>query len=187
MLEFVDETEALQGNIEGMKNLSDSLATFNESFASWLYILNMNALTTDWPQTPTDASYHFANRRMQEDTLNALEAVKLAAFTNPKPREADQPGDRTSITDPETTFAANSTNNASGQASGKSGTTTKVKKAAKPKLTAKQKKERSIAIEKIISCLPLEFRGNDPVCSLISSPFLSTLNPPSFIRICVVI
>jgi DASH complex subunit DAM1 len=50
MSEFVDETEALQGNIEGMKNLSDSLATFNESFASWLYTMNMNALTIDWPQ-----------------------------------------------------------------------------------------------------------------------------------------
>lgn len=50
MSEFVDETEALQANIEGMKNLSDSLAKFNESFASWLYIMNMNALTIDWPQ-----------------------------------------------------------------------------------------------------------------------------------------
>lgn len=50
MSEFVDETETLQANVEGMKNLSDSLATFNESFASWLYIMNMNALTTDWPQ-----------------------------------------------------------------------------------------------------------------------------------------
>jgi DASH complex subunit DAM1 len=50
MSEFLDETEALQTNIEGMKHLSDSLATFNESFASWLYIMNMNALTTDWPQ-----------------------------------------------------------------------------------------------------------------------------------------
>lgn len=50
MSEFVDETEALQANVEGLKNLSESLATFNESFASWLYIMNMNALTTDWPQ-----------------------------------------------------------------------------------------------------------------------------------------
>ena len=50
MSEFVDETEALTVNMEGIKALSDSLATFNESFASWLYIMNMNALTTDWPQ-----------------------------------------------------------------------------------------------------------------------------------------
>lgn len=50
MAELADETEVLQANVEGMKQLSDSLATFNESFASWLYIMNMNALTTDWPQ-----------------------------------------------------------------------------------------------------------------------------------------
>ena len=50
MSEFVDETEALQTNMEGMKNLSEALGTFNEFFASWLYVMNMNALTTDWPQ-----------------------------------------------------------------------------------------------------------------------------------------
>lgn len=81
MSEFVDETEALQMNVEGMKKLSDSLAMFNESFASWLYIMNMNALTTDWPQVrardndaysmniillskaPTDASFLLAKQR----------------------------------------------------------------------------------------------------------------------------
>lgn len=50
MSEFVDETDTLLANVEGMRHLSESLATFNESFASWLYIMNMNALTTDWPQ-----------------------------------------------------------------------------------------------------------------------------------------
>jgi DASH complex subunit DAM1 len=29
-------------------------------------------------------------------------------------------------------------------------------------LTAKEKKERSIEIERIVACLPLEFRGSDP-------------------------
>ena len=48
--ELADEAEALQVNVEGLKRLSDSLETFNESFASWLYVMNMNALTTDWPQ-----------------------------------------------------------------------------------------------------------------------------------------
>lgn len=50
MSEFTDEIDTLQGNVEGMKRLSDSLATFNESFASWLYIMDMNSLTMDWPQ-----------------------------------------------------------------------------------------------------------------------------------------
>jgi DASH complex subunit DAM1 len=48
--ELADEAEVLQVNIEGLKRLSHSLETFNESFASWLYVMNMNALTTDWPQ-----------------------------------------------------------------------------------------------------------------------------------------
>lgn len=37
-----------------------------------------------------------------------------------------------------------------------------MKKKGKPKLTAKEKKERSFMIDKVISVLPLEFRGNDP-------------------------
>lgn len=58
MAEFVDEAEALSANVQGMKNLSDSLAMFNESFASWLYVMNMNALTTDWPQVSSSACFH---------------------------------------------------------------------------------------------------------------------------------
>lgn len=50
MSEFIDEIDTLQTNIEGLKHLSDTLAIFNESFASWLYVMNMNALTVDFPQ-----------------------------------------------------------------------------------------------------------------------------------------
>ncbi len=50
MVEFIEETEALQANMENLKHLSDSLASFNDSFAMWLYLMDMNALTTDWPQ-----------------------------------------------------------------------------------------------------------------------------------------
>jgi DASH complex subunit DAM1 len=50
MSELLDETEALQANVEGMKDLGDALARFNEGFASWLYVMRMNALTVDWIQ-----------------------------------------------------------------------------------------------------------------------------------------
>lgn len=71
LAEFVDETEALQTNVEGLANLSESLATFNESFASWLYIMNMNALTTDWPQvhhplSSNDSLNDGTNRRLHQ-------------------------------------------------------------------------------------------------------------------------
>lgn len=50
MSELVDEAEALQANVDNLRRLSDSLRSFNESFASWLYVMDMNALTTDWLQ-----------------------------------------------------------------------------------------------------------------------------------------
>lgn len=61
--ELIDEAEALQTNVVGLRNLGDALSTFNESFASWLYAMNMNALTTDWTQAPTAASFTLAARR----------------------------------------------------------------------------------------------------------------------------
>ncbi|TFK34516.1 hypothetical protein BDQ12DRAFT_613537 [Crucibulum laeve] len=167
MSEFVDETEALQANIEGMKHLSDSLATFNESFASWLYIMNMNALTTDWPQAPSDASFVLAQKRAERDAQAAMEALRLQAEAEAT-RQAEAAAtaalaDKTAMTDAteaDMTYANTTTTTASAQSSTKTGIPKK--KGVKPKLTAKEKKERSIQIERIISCLPLEFRGSDP-------------------------
>lgn len=64
--ELLDEVETLQGNVDGLRNLGDALGVFNESFASWLYVLDMNALTTDWRQAPTGASFELAARRAGE-------------------------------------------------------------------------------------------------------------------------
>ena len=50
MAELADEAEALHANVNGLHALSQSLESFNESFASYLYVMEMNALTTDWPQ-----------------------------------------------------------------------------------------------------------------------------------------
>ncbi|KAI0357017.1 hypothetical protein OH77DRAFT_191124 [Trametes cingulata] len=108
LAELIDEAEALQTNVEGLKGLSDALGTFNESFASWLYVMNMNALTTDWPQAPTEGSFMLAARRAEEDARAALEAIRA------------------------------------------------------PKLSAKEKRERGLEMERLLSALPLEFRGNDP-------------------------
>ena len=72
--ELVDETEALQANVDGLGKLGESLRVFNESFASWLYVMNMNALTTDWPQVCTyyDSCFQsikFASRLLQTRRL----------------------------------------------------------------------------------------------------------------------
>ncbi|KAF6744695.1 hypothetical protein DFP72DRAFT_825215 [Ephemerocybe angulata] len=166
MTEFLDEAEALQTNMEGMKHLSDSLATFNESFASWLYVMNMNALTTDWMQTPLPESFELAKKRAEESAIAAAEAMKHAREAEEQARRARHLADQsafTEMTEPDTTYMGNTTTATGASAgSGKSGSIPKKKVGAKPKMTAKEKKERSMEIDRIVSCLPLEFRGSDP-------------------------
>ena len=76
----------------------------------------------------------------EQDALTAMEALKARAASRD-----DAAGDKTTMTeatDTETTYAGITTTNVSGH-SGKSGMGTK-KKNAKPKLSAKEKKERSV-------------------------------------------
>lgn len=170
MSELVDEAEALQANMDGLGKLSDSLKTFNDSFASLLYVMDMNALTIDWPQAPTDVSFRLARRRAEEDARAAAaeaEAALKAAQeilpppSLPPPQEADL--DKTTYTEnPEYETTIASAVNVTCTSTGVAKQPTKTRRKAKPKLSAKEKKERSMTIEKLISCLPLDFRGRDP-------------------------
>ena len=61
LAELADEAEALRANVDGLRALSASLDTFNESFASWLYVMDMNALTVEWPEVRAPNSIHRAS------------------------------------------------------------------------------------------------------------------------------
>ncbi|KAG2119209.1 DASH complex subunit Dam1-domain-containing protein [Suillus clintonianus] len=161
MAELVDEVEALQANVDGLRKLSNSLKTFNESFASWLYVMDMNALTVDWPQAPTDASFQLAKRRAEENARLAEQAALKAASAVPPDLEADK---TTFSENPEfeTTYTTNATTRNASTNIAKTTSTGIPKKKAKIKLTPKEKKERSLSLEKIVMSLPLEFRGSDP-------------------------
>ncbi|KAF8137624.1 hypothetical protein EV363DRAFT_1428489 [Boletus edulis] len=154
MAELVDEAEALHANLANLGRLSTALRSFNESFASWLYVMDMNALTTDWLQAPTDASFQLARKRAEQDAIAAAEAAKAhptasSAYVDKTTYNETADYDTTAIT--------------STSANTKSALPKPVpKKKGKPKLTAKEKKERMLEIEKIIMSLPLEFRGSDP-------------------------
>ncbi|KAH8827414.1 DASH complex subunit Dam1-domain-containing protein [Flagelloscypha sp. PMI_526] len=157
MSEFADETEVLAANLEGLTHLRHTLAVFNESFASWLYVMNMNALTVDWPQAPTEASFICAKKRAERDAMAALNALNAQTRASEQAATAAD-RDKTTITEGETTFTAQNTTGPSSASAVKK----VVKKGGKAKLTAKEKKERSIILEKVISTMPLEFRGSDP-------------------------
>ncbi|KAH9993294.1 DASH complex subunit Dam1-domain-containing protein [Russula compacta] len=158
LAELADEAEALRTNIDGLRTLSASLDTFNEAFASWLYVMNMNALTVEWPEAPTEASFVLAKRRAEEDARAALSAAAQAQAQvhTLATAKSDETTNTTALVDA-TTFADGSLAPESSKSA-----VPKVKKKGKPKLTPKEKKERSMAIEKVISSLPLEFRGSDP-------------------------
>lgn len=65
-------------------------------------------------------------------------------------------------TENESTYNANATTATTSTTSAPPKGILKKKPAGKPKLTTKEKKERALAIERIVMNLPLEFRGNDP-------------------------
>jgi hypothetical protein len=86
MTELVDEVETLQSNVEGLRNLSESLKTFNESFASWLYVMDMNALTVDWPQVNSfryDQVHHpisVCSIRLQQTRHSSWQSAEQVRF-----------------------------------------------------------------------------------------------------------
>ncbi|OSD03748.1 hypothetical protein PYCCODRAFT_1434136 [Trametes coccinea BRFM310] len=171
LAELIDEAEALQTNVEGLRSLGDALGAFNESFASWLYVMNMNALTTDWPQAPTQASFMLAARRAEEDARAALEAMRAAeaaARRPPTPPEPTRTLERSdlatgdSVTESTFTAAPSASAAASGPAPGAKPGVVKKKVVGKPKMSAREKRERALEVERLLSALPLEFRGNDP-------------------------
>ncbi|KAH9929017.1 uncharacterized protein BXZ73DRAFT_90475 [Epithele typhae] len=109
LAELIDEAETLQTNVEGLRALE---------IRYLLYVMNMHALTTDFPQAPSDASFALASRRAD-------------ATMSTQPASGDRPK---SI----------------------------LKNKGPRKLTAKEKRERGLELEKILAALPLEFRGDDP-------------------------
>jgi len=157
LAELADEADALRANVDGLRALSASLDTFNEAFASWMYVMSMNALTVDWPEAPTDASFVLAKQRAEEDALAAAAQVQARAQAHTLATATlDETTNATALVD-SATFADGSLAPESSRSA-----VAKVKKKGKPKLTPKEKKERSMAIDKVISSLPLEFRGSDP-------------------------
>lgn len=203
MAELADETETLHTNLAALHSLSDSLHIFNESFAAYLYAMEMNALTTDWPQAPTDASYELAKRRIEEDARAAQAALQAAA-------KAAAEAERQAALEAEESRAALAAGNdtlasTSGPFTSKSkapigilkNTATsstnpqKKKVVSKAKMSAKERRERSLQIDKVVSNLPLEYRGQDPTLrrnvesvieTLMDNPqgleILSFLKPP---------
>ena len=49
-MDLSDEAASLASNVQAMNRLHDSLGTFNEAFAGYLYALRMNAFCVEWTE-----------------------------------------------------------------------------------------------------------------------------------------
>ncbi|KDQ19068.1 hypothetical protein BOTBODRAFT_28563 [Botryobasidium botryosum FD-172 SS1] len=174
MVELADEAATLHSNIERLNALSDALDTFNESFASYLYAMRMNAFCVEWHQAPGNESFVKAAR----DAERAAEAAKAALAATPQPsyeatftQSESQQQDQTYMSAnvggsgaADMTYATVSARDDDIQPAqrGAAPQKGKGKAPAKKGLTAKEKKERGLKIARVIDALPLEFRGSDP-------------------------
>ena len=102
----------------------------------------------------------------EEDAIAAMEALKAAELAQAQ-QESSSAAEKTSYgseTGADNTYGdnLNTTTATISTASAPPKGILKKKTTGKPKLSNKEKKERAIAIERVVNSLPLEFRGNDP-------------------------
>ncbi|WFC95782.1 DASH complex subunit dam1 [Malassezia brasiliensis] len=62
---LTEETAALQNNLTQLAEIDTALRTFNESFATFLYGIKMNAFCVEWPEAPSNENLARAQRRAQ--------------------------------------------------------------------------------------------------------------------------
>ncbi|GAO49422.1 hypothetical protein SAICODRAFT_28367 [Saitoella complicata NRRL Y-17804] len=80
--EVSDALSDLHINLEQLQGMHESLAKFSESFASFLYGLNMNAFCVDFPEAPVPESF---KRAEQEAALQrqVAAAAPPSSFRHP--------------------------------------------------------------------------------------------------------
>ncbi|KAG8937259.1 hypothetical protein FRC03_006747 [Tulasnella sp. 419] len=158
LADLADEMAATHANIENLNKLGDALETFNESFASFLYAMKMNAFCVEWEQAPGDTSFVMAAKAAQEAQV-ALASLALQPVPKDQEDATHSPADLTYATTERTIVETKhvsrvaATSTASGSSIPKPGN--------KIKMTAKEKKQQDLKIDRIIQLLPIEFRGSD--------------------------
>ncbi|KAG8987681.1 hypothetical protein FRB94_002292 [Tulasnella sp. JGI-2019a] len=158
--DLADEMASLHTNTENLNKLSQVLETFNESFASYLYAMRMNAFCVEWEQAPTDTSFLQA-AKAAEEAEKALAALSLRPPSEPNLTEETahdvtyMTADDSEPVGPSKLPLKPALKNAAG------GSKIPGAPAVKPKMTVKDRKAREQRIDRVINTLPLEFRGSD--------------------------
>ncbi|GLA68669.1 DASH complex subunit dam1 [Aspergillus tubingensis] len=79
--ELADSMADLEANFMHLQLMHESLTRFSESFASFLYGLNMNAFCVDFPEAPIPESFRRAKQAEAQNARVEAEAEQLKATT----------------------------------------------------------------------------------------------------------
>ncbi|ROW00186.1 hypothetical protein VSDG_03507 [Cytospora chrysosperma] len=94
--ELSDAMADLEANMMHFQLMHESLARFSESFASFMYGLNMNAFCVDYPEAPIPESFRRARQREEQDATQILDT-----------KPTDEPEGETTFMTTDTTFVDN--------------------------------------------------------------------------------
>ncbi|KAH9904569.1 DASH complex subunit Dam1-domain-containing protein [Xylariomycetidae sp. FL2044] len=99
--ELSDAVADLEANMMHFQLMHESLARFSESFASFLYGLNMNAFCVDFPEGPIPESF----RRAKQNEGEQIQQQAAAPVSTGRSRSTERGGEM----DGETTFMTTDT------------------------------------------------------------------------------
>ncbi|KAJ9475113.1 DASH complex subunit DAM1 [Pseudozyma hubeiensis] len=192
MTDLAEEVGVLQLNMTNVEAVHESLHSFNENFAMYIYGLKMNAYCVEWPEAPRYENFDRAEKRIaqQAQQYAAQQNLDVASQTYMQQQQQQMynpAADQTYVTtDDESMYrneapiaapakpalksalkkssnAATTATSAAGAAAKKAAPSAAAAGAAKPKMTLAQKKKREAYSDEIIETLPLEYRsGNEP-------------------------
>ncbi|EPE02736.1 dash complex component [Ophiostoma piceae UAMH 11346] len=92
--ELSDAMTDLEANMMHFQLMHESLARFSESFASFLYGLNMNAYCVDFPEGPVSESFRRAKQREEAAAAERAATGTPGGLRRPE-RSGDLDGDTT--------------------------------------------------------------------------------------------
>ncbi|WFD24621.1 DASH complex subunit dam1 [Malassezia equina] len=170
-----------------MADIQQSLSTFNESFAAFLYGIKMNAFCVEWPEAPTDAHFqawaarpaHPATRaRTPSHSTRSNDAAADDTYVTeldadePRARAPADTGARTSrpsrraptrpAAEPAPRAAPNASLSSSRSQAPRAKAGSSSAPPARPRVPPAVLKRRTAFADDIIDTMPLEYRQGDP-------------------------
>ena len=90
MTDLSEEVGVLQLNLENVEAVHESLHSFNENFAMYIYGLKMNAYCVEWPEAPLHDNFERAEKRIAQQAQQYAAQHNLDLAIGSQPQQQQQ-------------------------------------------------------------------------------------------------